>query len=111
MTAEPLGLPESNLEGTAAVVAVAAYQGVQLLRVHDLPFMARVATGWPRCSAPATADADAGLRRRQVGRELGQEPAVAVDQLAVGVDLAAVAQVADHVPVQRRSVFVLPVSG
>jgi dihydropteroate synthase len=26
------------------VVAVAAYQGVQLLRVHDLPFMARVAT-------------------------------------------------------------------
>ena len=26
------------------MVAVAAYQGVQLLRVHDLPFMARVAT-------------------------------------------------------------------
>ena len=44
VTAEPLGLPESNIEGTAAVVAVAAYQGVQLLRVHDLPFMARVAT-------------------------------------------------------------------
>jgi dihydropteroate synthase len=43
VTAEPLGLPESNLEGTAAVVAVAAFQGVQLLRVHDLPFMARVA--------------------------------------------------------------------
>jgi len=44
VTAEPLGLPESNIEGTAAVVAVAAYQGVHLLRVHDLPFMARVAT-------------------------------------------------------------------
>jgi dihydropteroate synthase len=44
VTAEPLGLPESNIEGTAAVVAVAAYQGVQLLRVHDLPFMGRVAT-------------------------------------------------------------------
>ena len=44
VTAEPLGLPESNIEGTAAVIAVAAYQGVQLLRVHDLPFMARVAT-------------------------------------------------------------------
>jgi dihydropteroate synthase len=43
VTAEPLGLPESNLEGTAAVVAVAAYLGVQLLRVHDLPFMANVA--------------------------------------------------------------------
>ncbi len=43
VTAEPLGLPESNLEGTAAVVAVAAYLGVHLLRVHDLPFMARVA--------------------------------------------------------------------
>ena len=43
VTAEPLGLPESNLEGTAAVVAVAAFLGVQLLRVHDLPFMARVA--------------------------------------------------------------------
>ena len=43
VTAEPLGLPESNMEGTAAVVAVAAFLGVQLLRVHDLPFMARVA--------------------------------------------------------------------
>ena len=43
VTAEPLGLPESNIEGTAAVVAVAAFLGVQLLRVHDLPFMARVA--------------------------------------------------------------------
>jgi len=43
VTAEPLGLPESNIEGTAAVVAIAAYLGVQLLRVHDLPFMAHVA--------------------------------------------------------------------
>ena len=43
VTAEPLGLPESNLEGTAAVVAVAAYLGVHILRVHDLPFMAHVA--------------------------------------------------------------------
>jgi len=43
VTAEPLGLPESNIEGTAAVVAVAAFLGVQLLRVHDLPYMARVA--------------------------------------------------------------------
>jgi dihydropteroate synthase len=43
VTAEPLGLPESNLEGTAAVVAVAAAAGVRVLRVHDLPFMERVA--------------------------------------------------------------------
>jgi dihydropteroate synthase len=43
VTAEPLGLPETNIEGTAAVVAVASFLGVQLLRVHDLPFMARVA--------------------------------------------------------------------
>lgn len=43
VTAEPLGLPESNIEGTAAVVAIAAYLGVQMLRVHDLPFMAHVA--------------------------------------------------------------------
>jgi dihydropteroate synthase len=43
VTAEPLGLPESSLEGTAAVVAVAAYLGVQLLRLHDLPFMTHVA--------------------------------------------------------------------
>ncbi len=43
VTAEPLGLPEDALEGTAAVVAVAAYLGVDLLRVHDLPFMAHVA--------------------------------------------------------------------
>jgi dihydropteroate synthase len=43
VTAEPLGLPESNIEGTAAVVAVAAYLGVQVLRVHDLPLMAHVA--------------------------------------------------------------------
>src|SRR4051794_13096606 len=47
VTAEPLGLPESSLEGTAAVVAVAAHLGVHLLRVHDLPFMAHVARmGW-----------------------------------------------------------------
>jgi dihydropteroate synthase len=43
VTAEPLGLPESSLEGTAAVVAVAAYVGVAVLRVHDLPFMRHVA--------------------------------------------------------------------
>jgi dihydropteroate synthase len=43
VTAEPLGLDESSLEGTAAVVAVAAYLGVAVLRVHDLPFMAHVA--------------------------------------------------------------------
>ncbi len=43
VTAEPLGLPESSLEGTAAVVAVASYLGVQLLRLHDLPFMTHVA--------------------------------------------------------------------
>ena len=44
VTAEPLGLEESTLEGTAAVVAVAAYLGVAVLRVHDLPFMRHVAT-------------------------------------------------------------------
>jgi dihydropteroate synthase len=43
VTAEPLGLDESALEGTAAVVAVAAYLGAAVLRVHDLPFMAHVA--------------------------------------------------------------------
>ena len=43
VTAAPLGLPESALEGTAAVVAVAAFLGVELLRLHDLPFMERVA--------------------------------------------------------------------
>jgi dihydropteroate synthase len=47
VTAEPLGLPELTLEGTAAVVAVAAFLGVAVLRLHDLPFMARVARmGW-----------------------------------------------------------------
>jgi dihydropteroate synthase len=47
VTAEPLGLPEAAIEGTAAVVAVAAYLGVSVLRVHDLPFMRHVATmGW-----------------------------------------------------------------
>jgi dihydropteroate synthase len=43
VTAEPLGLPEDALEGTAGVVAVAAFLGVDMLRLHDLPFMARVA--------------------------------------------------------------------
>jgi dihydropteroate synthase len=47
VTAEPLGLPEEALEGTAGVVAIAAYLGVDVLRLHDLPFMARVARmGW-----------------------------------------------------------------
>jgi dihydropteroate synthase len=47
VTAEPLGLPEASMEGTAAVVAVAAYLGVAVLRLHDLPFMARIARmGW-----------------------------------------------------------------
>ena len=47
VTAEPLGLAESSIEGTAAVVALAAYLGVAVLRVHDLPFMRHVATmGW-----------------------------------------------------------------
>ena len=43
VTAEPLGLDESALEGTAAVVALAAYLGAAVLRVHDLPFMGHVA--------------------------------------------------------------------
>src|SRR6185312_15016706 len=38
-----LGLDEASMEGTAAVVAIAAYLGVSVLRVHDLPFMAHVA--------------------------------------------------------------------
>jgi dihydropteroate synthase len=42
VTAEPLGLDERTLEGTAAVVAVASFLGVAMLRVHDLPFMQRV---------------------------------------------------------------------
>jgi dihydropteroate synthase len=47
VTAEPLGLAEDTLEGTAAVVAIAAYLGAAVLRVHDLPFMRHVATmGW-----------------------------------------------------------------
>jgi dihydropteroate synthase len=47
VTAEPLGLDESALEGTAAVVALAAYMGAAVLRVHDLPFMGHVARmGW-----------------------------------------------------------------
>jgi dihydropteroate synthase len=59
VTAEPLGLPETALEGTAAVVAVAAFLGVPLLRVHDLPFMARVAA-MAALLRPAGADQDAG---------------------------------------------------
>lgn len=47
VTAVPLGLPESALEGTAAITAVAAYLGVAVLRLHDLPFMAHAARmGW-----------------------------------------------------------------
>ncbi|MGZ4482661.1 MAG: hypothetical protein ACXVY5_10695, partial [Gaiellales bacterium] len=56
VTAEPLGLPESNLEGTAAVVAVAAYLGVHVLRVHDLPFMHRVARMGRLMAYPAGTD-------------------------------------------------------
>jgi dihydropteroate synthase len=59
VTAEPLGLPESNLEGTAAVVAIAAYLGVHILRVHDLPFMSHVAQ-MGRLLAPATQVRSAG---------------------------------------------------
>jgi dihydropteroate synthase len=47
VTAEPLGLDERTIEGTAAVVAVASFLGVAVLRVHDLPFMQRVSQmGW-----------------------------------------------------------------
>jgi dihydropteroate synthase len=47
VTAAPLGLPESSLEGTAAVAAVAAFLGVAVLRLHDLPAMAHAARmGW-----------------------------------------------------------------
>jgi len=35
--------PEERLEGTAAVVAVATLRGVDILRVHDVKFMSRVA--------------------------------------------------------------------
>ena len=59
VTAEPLGLPEDALEGTAAVVAVAAYLGVDILRVHDLPFMAHVA----RMAALLRAATQAGTER------------------------------------------------
>jgi len=62
VTAEPLGLAEDTLEGTAAVVAVAAHLGVHLLRVHDLPFMARVARmGW-LTSPRAAGYAEGGVR-------------------------------------------------
>ena len=64
VTAEPLGLPEASLEGTAAVVAVASYLGVRVLRVHDLPFMERVARmAW--------------LMREDAGENPGSDPAVA----------------------------------
>jgi dihydropteroate synthase len=60
VTAEPLGLQESSLEGTAAVVALAAYLGVAVLRVHDLPFMRHVATmGWLIAAAGAAPDSPA----------------------------------------------------
>jgi dihydropteroate synthase len=60
VTAEPLGLDESSLEGTAAVVALAAYLGVAVLRVHDLPFMRHVATmGWLIAGAGDAADSPA----------------------------------------------------
>jgi dihydropteroate synthase len=61
VTAEPLGLAESSMEGTAAVVAVAAYLGVSVLRVHDLPFMGRVARmAWlVRDQAAGTANSSA----------------------------------------------------
>jgi dihydropteroate synthase len=62
VTAEPLGLSEENLEGTAAVVAVAAYLGVPLLRVHDLPFMARVARLAALLRTDGTDQAAGGLR-------------------------------------------------
>jgi dihydropteroate synthase len=39
-----LDLPvEERLEGTAAVVAVSAFLGADIVRVHDVKFMARVA--------------------------------------------------------------------
>jgi dihydropteroate synthase len=62
VTAEPLGLPESNLEGTAAVVAVAAHAGVRVLRVHDLPFMERVARMAWLASPRAAGYAAGGVR-------------------------------------------------
>src|SRR5213080_4839195 len=54
-------------------------------------------------AADATRAAGACRRSRRRASER-EEPAVAVDELAVGVDLATRAQVADHVPVQRRAV-------
>jgi dihydropteroate synthase len=67
VTAEPLGLPESALEGTAAVVALAAYLGAAVLRVHDLPFMRHVATmGW--LVGPQAAANDARSAAKNDGR-------------------------------------------
>jgi dihydropteroate synthase len=60
VTAEPLGLDESSTEGTAAVVALAAYLGAAVLRVHDLPFMRHVATmGWLIAAAGRAPDSPA----------------------------------------------------
>jgi dihydropteroate synthase len=60
VTAEPLGLAESSMEGTAAVVALAAYLGAAVLRVHDLPFMGHVARmGWLIAAAGDAADSQA----------------------------------------------------
>ena len=68
VTAEPLGLPESALEGTAAVVAVAAYIGVAVLRVHDLPFMRHVATMAWLIRTPAQAAGTARSSAKNEGR-------------------------------------------
>ena len=39
-----LDLPvEERLEGTAALVAISAFQGADIIRVHDVKFMARAA--------------------------------------------------------------------
>jgi len=64
VTAEPLELPEASIEGSAAVTAIAAHLGVHVLRLHDLPFMARVAhMGWlTSARARAVAQADGGDR-------------------------------------------------
>lgn len=66
VTAEPLGLDERTLEGTAAVVAVASFLGVSVLRVHDLPFMQRVARmAW--LMRPDAAAANGGYSGRSEG--------------------------------------------
>ena len=66
VTAEPLGLDERTIEGTAAVVAVASFLGVSVLRVHDLPFMQRVARmAW--LMRPDAAAANGGYSGRSEG--------------------------------------------